>query len=227
MSLSASCSKHGASQSALANSYFSSLKTKSMFQRQIKKLQDVVNAPGNVLNAACNGISSVVSDAGDFFSDTGKKVGKFFSSVFGRRRKREGCGIPSISPDINVNIKPTDLSAIKDLAKKLNLDLDVLDLTLEDFKGIFESQSISSIRAELIGVIKYIFDNIHLVFFYAKKVFYFTSLVLLLFDGYRYVLSLYVLYTDKNYLILTYKVSSVKLNPGFLIASQTCKPLHH
>ena len=48
----------------------------------------MIEAPGNILNKACSGVTSAVSAAGDFFSDVGTGIADGFSSLFGKRRKK-------------------------------------------------------------------------------------------------------------------------------------------
>ena len=65
---------------------------------KLAKVKNVFNAPGNILNAGCNGIKSAISAVGRGFKSAGSKIKKAFSSIKNflgkRRRKRsDGCGI--------------------------------------------------------------------------------------------------------------------------------------
>ena len=65
------------------------------------KVKGIVNAPGNVLNAACNGAKTVFNG----IVDTGKKIGNFFKGLFGKRKKRSsGCGIQPAIPDVDIKV---------------------------------------------------------------------------------------------------------------------------
>ena len=70
----------------------------------MKGVGKVLNAPGNILNAGCNGIKTVFNGVKNGIVNAGKKIGNFFKGIFGKRRKRDGCGIPSVVPDVHVDV---------------------------------------------------------------------------------------------------------------------------
>ena len=75
---------------------------------------------------------------------------------------------------------------VKHFFSGLKLKLDVLDLNLDDFKSIFQSQSISELRRKMIQILKDVFQLIQHYSVYFKKIFYISSLVLIFYHTYRW-----------------------------------------
>lgn len=153
----------------------------NQFKEQIGPIKAAIETPGNILNGVCNGVGSALSDAGDWFSGAASDIGDFF----GRRRKRSGCGIPSIIPDLNLNLPGVDLEALREFARKLKPQWDGLNLDLLDFSNVFQAQSISAIRLNIINILKGVFQLVHKYFYYVKKLFYLASLLMVTIDAYR------------------------------------------
>ena len=96
--------------------------------------------------------------------------------------------VPGLNVDLNrLRVKTPDLSDILAFAKKIrpDIDFDVFDLNLENLQTLFQSQSIADIRKKLMGVVKVIFENMQVIFFKCKKLFYFAALIFLIYDGYK------------------------------------------
>ena len=106
--------------------------------------------------------------------------------------------IPTL--DLNVNWdwngeidckKPSNANAapcqLLEFAKKLrpDMDFDAFDLNLDNLKALFQSQSIFDIRQKLMTVVKHIFKSVQAIFAKCKKFFYFTTLIFLIYDGYK------------------------------------------
>ena len=68
----------------------------------------------------------------------------------------------------------------------LGAKLDFMDLSLEKFKDVFQSQSISELRKKMIGILKEVFKLVQEYSIYFKKAFYIVSLILIVHDAYRY-----------------------------------------
>ena len=144
------------------------------------------------MSAACNGVKGAISGVGKFAKDAGKKIGGFFKNLFGRK-KRDACSLDAIKlPSLNLDLKGLhidgpDLSQLLEFAKKLRPDMnfDAFDLNLDNLKSLFQSQSIADIREKLVKVIKHIFEKVQVIFSQCKKFFYFGTLVLLIYDGYK------------------------------------------
>lgn len=187
-------------------------------QKKLDGIKDVIEAPGNILNGACNGIKSAISATGDFFKND---VGGFFSNLFGRRRRKRsaGCGIPPVLPNVDVNIPGVDLEALKKWAKDMFPDVDFLDLNLDDFSNVLKGQSISNIRLKMINILKEVFNLVQQYSFYLKKLFYILSLVLVTVDAFNYMRTYYSddsfdnMYVDSNLRDLWKDKPDKKLTP--------------
>ena len=84
-------------------------------KKELSKLKKVIEAPSAALGTVCGGVKSAIS----FVKDSGKKVGNWFSNLFGKRRKkRNACGIPAIVPNVDINVPGIDLDAMKNFLKK-------------------------------------------------------------------------------------------------------------
>ena len=59
------------------------------------------------------------------------------------------------------------------------------DLNLDNLKTLFQTQSIADIREKLMNVVKFIFKNVQAIFSQCKKVFYFATLLFVIYDGYK------------------------------------------
>ena len=88
----------------------------------------------------------------------------------------------------------------------LGAKLDFLDLSLDDFKDIFQSQNISELRRKMIGILKEVFRLVQEYSIYFKKAFYIVSLVLIVYDAYRYRFTLVFWgYVPKEFAIRKYQ----------------------
>ena len=88
----------------------------------------------------------------------------------------------------------------------LGAKLDFLDLSLDDFKDIFQSQNISELRRKMIGILKEVFRLVQEYSIYFKKAFYIVSLVLIVYDAYRYWFTLvFWCYVPKEFAIRKYQ----------------------
>ena len=77
------------------------------------------------------------------------------------------------------------LTKLKELAKRIFPDLDVLDLSLPDLKNVLQSSSISDIRKDLLNATKKVFRFIYNYSFLIKKVIYIISAISLFHQGYK------------------------------------------
>ena len=63
--------------------------------------------------------------------------------------------------------------------------MDLLDLNLDQFKGMLQSQSITELRQRMIRILKKVFTLIQDYSVYFKKAFYVISLLLVIIDCYK------------------------------------------
>ena len=63
--------------------------------------------------------------------------------------------------------------------------MDLLDLNLDQFKGMLQSQSIRELRQRMIRILKEVFTLIQDYSVYLKKGFYVISLLLVIIDCYK------------------------------------------
>ena len=83
----------------------------------------------------------------------------------------------------SINVDPN--SRMMKFAEKLNPSLkerNNVNLTIE----ALDSRSMTSIRKELLGVVDVFFVIAHAIFFNFRKVIYVSSLLLMIYDTYRY-----------------------------------------
>ena len=66
-----------------------------------------------------------------------------------------------------------------------DIDFNIIDWNWDNIQTLFQSQSIGDIREKLMGVVKVIFEKLQAIFMKCKKLFYFATLIFLIYDGYK------------------------------------------
>ena len=154
----------------------------NQFKKTLAPVRKVLGAPGYVAGKICSGVKSAIS-----------WVGNFFRNLFGKRRKRNACGIPSITPDFNFefpNIGLDNLKELKNWIKKLVPDIDVTDSDWDDVMSRLKNSSIADIREKLKEILKGFFSLIRDYCTIARKIFY-LSIILIIWAPVTYMKGYY------------------------------------
>ena len=170
--------------------------TKREVEKKMKEMKeavgsfsDVLNAPGNFISDVCSGVTAAVGGVYDNVSD---EVGSFIGGLFGRK-KRSSCNPPNLVDIPNVDISAFDgisLDALKDIVRKLDPNLDLINMDFDMLTLKIDSSSIRKIRETLQGIFMHAFAFSRIIAQWASKIFY-IFIILIIYDTYAYVNSFY------------------------------------
>ena len=150
-------------------------------EEAVESVKGVVNAPGNILSAACGAGETAYSTIANGAEAAVNWVAGWF-----RRRKRSSCGIPNLvdipkikEPNLGVSEK------FKAILEKLKPDLDLLDIDLKGMRGEIDASSIENIRENMKALFNNLMNLCKLIAAYWSKIFYLTVIAVVL-DAIRY-----------------------------------------